>query len=255
MKKLWEIIKNIFSWIWIIILLCIAIYFLTSLESNEYKTNIIGATLIALLAIRRGLVFFNVLRKGNPYFYFVIFIIAATFPPLFEVFAKNGQDSIEFMQFLIFYPIAIFLFVSFLGKKGKFGKKMQESIKKSEEKSKQKNDKRVRQKDIEIVKNKAKQEEYLLLKEQHQKQDKSDQKSSIVYCKNCGDSSNNTLTLVINKCKIGKKIGQKHIAYDGPIKDKYTCKHCGRSFPSIKSMIITKSCKSSDKHHEPNVFI
>jgi len=54
-----------------------------------------------------------------------------------------------------------------------------------------------------------------------------------------------------NKCQVGKHKGKNHIIYDGSKKENYTCKHCGRQFSSIKSMIITNSCNSSDKHHEP----
>jgi DNA-directed RNA polymerase subunit RPC12/RpoP/uncharacterized membrane protein YqaE (UPF0057 family) len=73
----------------------------------------------------------------------------------------------------------------------------------------------------------------------------------VVYCKNCGANSNNVANLVKNKCDKGKHRTKLHVPYSGSIKKEYDCKHCGRKFPSIRAMINTNSCKSSDKKHEP----
>jgi hypothetical protein len=184
-------------------------------------------------------VFFNILRKGNPYFYFVIFIIAATFPPLFEVFAKKGQDSTEFIQFLIFYPIGLFFFISFLSKRGKFGKKMQASIKKSEDNSKQKSAERETERKKSAEENKIERESKLQQKEKKEEK-------TIVYCEFCGKDYPTTKQLISSSCSLhpnGAGKG-KHKKYEGARKDKYDCKYCGNVFDSIFK--LTRS--SCSKH-------
>ena len=249
-KKIWEIIKKIFNWIWILTLLVIAVLLLTELKLDDYFTKYIGSGIIFLLAIRGILTFFNKINSGNPYFYFVVFIIASTFPVLFQEYSKEGVDSEQFTQFIIYYPLAIAAFIYFLGKRGKFGKKMKSNIKKSETKSKKQNTKREKERKETVQKNKTKEKLPLQKTKEIPKKE-----TPVVFCKNCGDSSSSVRTLVINTCKIGKRKGDKHVPFDGPPKKEFTCKHCGRSFPRIRAMIITNSCTSPDKHHEPNEYI
>jgi len=96
-------------------------------------------------------------------------------------------------------------------------------------------------------------ENRIIKKEVNQNKPKPTPKKTVdyFYCGNCGYRSTNPMELVKNKCGTGKYRGQKHILYEGGVKDKYVCKYCGRKFPSIKAMATTKSCSSSDKFHEP----
>lgn len=238
MKKIKEILKNIFDWIWILILLCIVVYFIGTPVQNEYYINFIGAGIILLLVLRRILIFFNKVKKGNPYFYLVIFIIAITFPLLFELFAKKGLESTEFMQFVIFYPIGLFLFIGFLGKRGKFGKKMQASIKKSEDNAKQKSAERETERKKSADESKIKRESELQQKVQSKEK-------TIVYCEFCGKDYPTTKQLISSSCSLhpnGAGKG-KHKKYEGTKKDRYDCKYCGNVFDSILKLTRSNCSK------------
>jgi DNA-directed RNA polymerase subunit RPC12/RpoP len=237
-------------------LFIIALIYSFEFQPDLVYSNFIGAGIITLIAIRRILIFFQVFSKTiNPYKIFVVFIIGITLPLIGKYLSKPELNADSHSTILIGYIVAIYLLIYIFKKTGAFGKEVQEKLRKSEEALKQKNkesnaisdNKKTEQNEVRKQKE-LKQKENSKLKQEKNKADKA---KDYVLCKNCGDKYTSPRDLLRNNCYSKKYHGQKHVLYEGAIKDKYICKHCGRDFPQIKGMIITKSCTSPDKFHEP----
>lgn len=247
-------VKKIFEWIWISILLLVAIFFIFFLTENDFKINIIGGGILALLSIRRILLLYGKTSKGNKNVYFLLFLLGFSLPIVYEygLMDKENQVKILLLYFVLYGSL-----VSWMGKKGMLGKKMQASIKKADEKAKkQREEEQKRQQEQkEKLANQRLQEKE---KEQQRKQEqltkeeqrKEEIKNARVICVYCGHIASDVRNLVNNTCRHSPT--GKHVVYEGGIKDMYVCKHCGHKQNDLRNLVNNTCPKRKDgKKHEP----
>lgn len=248
-----ELFNKLVSWIWTTFLLSISTYYYFFLQDNQLHTNVIGAGLLVLIAIRRVLIYYKILSKGNPYLYNTIFFIAIIIPLVAEYYLINPEKGIHliWLSGLIFGAI-----IHEMIKKGKFGEKYSKSIIKSEDRIKkqrnfEKRESELQKKEWEFKENKRKDEENKRKASQSEKPT-----ATKYYCKYCGIHTNSLQSLLINKCGHGKNRGNKHVLFEGTLRKQYSCKYCAVKFSTIHSMTINKCSfgKNKDNFHVPVLF-
>ncbi len=243
-------VKKIFDWIWISILLLTAIFFIILLTENEFKTNLIGGGLLIILAIRRILLLYGKTGTGNKNVYFLIFLLGFSLPIVYEygLTDKENQVKILMLYFLLYGSL-----VSWMAKKGMLGKKMQASIKKADEKAKQQREKEKAKKEKWKKEQENKKTIETVKKEQKQQEQTLRDKEKKINCMYCGQEYGSISTLTLNKCTHGQQKGQKHVLYEGSEKEIYFCKHCGVNYNSISTMTLNKCGTGNNKggYHVP----
>lgn len=245
-------VKKIFKWIWISILLLVAIFFIFFLTENDYKTNVIGGILLIMLAIRRILLLYGKVRIGNKNVYFLIFLFGFTLPIVYEYGLRNKDEIVDLFAF---YFLIYGSLVSWMGKKGMLGKKMQASIKKADKKAKQQREKdqikkaewekqQENKQKVELAEKERKKQEQILRDKENNKQ---------YCCMYCGQKYGSIYTLTLNKCARGQKRGHNHVLYEGTEKEIYSCKYCGAKYNTISAMTLNRCATGNNKggYHVP----
>lgn len=245
MEQAWNVLVKISKWFWIFLLFTLAIYYYVSYEENELYTITIGSSLLVFLAIRRILLFYNFIGKGNPYLVFIVFLFGSTLPLVSNLTLNHKKGG----TILVFYIVVIGGIISTLAKQGKLGVKFKESFDASERKSiKEKKDAdnlRNIKTQAQKAENEAKKKAEVIKKEK--------QKEQYYYCMYCGAKENSIKLLLLNKCGHGQNAGKNHTLYEGTTKSEYICKYCGAKYPTIRIMSMNKCGNGSHagQHHVP----
>lgn len=262
MKKIWEILKEVFNgmkiilnWIWITFMIIIVILYIAVFDVDLLYLKYVGSAILIALTIRRILIFFNVFEKTiNRFRILEFFLIGLTLPILGQYISQYSSFNSDLKSALVAYCL-LFASLNFtLAKSGAFRVKSQKRAKKSVEKminhQQEIRSRSVDKKEKQKIKEKTK---------APQPEDRKNQTETTIkenkryYCKYCGQDYHSIRGLSINKCEKGNNKGKPHVYYEGGEKDEYYCKFCGWHTSNIKTLTANKCQLGSNKgrYHEP----